>query len=93
VSERLVQAIAEMEDEQALQLTREMLDQGTDPMAILDACRAGMEIVGQRFERGEYFLPELILAGEMLKEISAEVKPRRVLKKVPWLPLLEGGGK
>ena len=34
-----------------------------------------MEIVGKRFEQGEYFLPELILAGEMLKEISAEVKP------------------
>jgi methanogenic corrinoid protein MtbC1 len=76
VSEKLVQVIADMEDEQALQLTRELLDQGTDPVAILDACRAAMEIVGQRFERGEYFLPELILAGEMLKEISAEVKPR-----------------
>ncbi len=35
-----------------------------------------MEIVGKRFEEGQYFIPELILAGEMLKSISAEVKPR-----------------
>ena len=34
-----------------------------------------MEQVGKRFECGEYFIPELILAGEMLKSISAEVKP------------------
>jgi 5-methyltetrahydrofolate--homocysteine methyltransferase len=76
VSDKLVEAIAEMEDEKALALTRELLAEGVDPMTILDACRAGMEVVGKRFEQGEYFLPELILAGEMLKEISAEVKPR-----------------
>ena len=34
-----------------------------------------MELVGKRFEHGEYFIPELILAGEMLKSIAAEVKP------------------
>jgi 5-methyltetrahydrofolate--homocysteine methyltransferase len=35
-----------------------------------------MEVVGKRFEKGEYFIPELILAGEMMKTISGEVKPR-----------------
>jgi len=34
-----------------------------------------MEIVGQRFEKGVYFLPHLMMAGEMLKEISAMIKP------------------
>jgi 5-methyltetrahydrofolate--homocysteine methyltransferase len=34
-----------------------------------------MEIVGKRFESGEYFISELILAGEILKAISVEVKP------------------
>ena len=46
------------------------------PLTILDDCRAAMEIVGKRFEAGEYFLPELIMAGEMLKQISTLVKPR-----------------
>jgi methanogenic corrinoid protein MtbC1 len=53
-----------------------MLADGTDPATILDDCRAAMDMVGKRFEKGEYFIPELILAGEMLKTISAEVKPR-----------------
>ena len=76
MSEQLVQLIADMEEEQALALIKQMLDQGADPVAILDDCRAAMSVVGQRFEAGEYFIPELILAGEILKSISAEVKPR-----------------
>jgi len=75
MSEQLINAIADMDEEGALALTRELLDRGATPTAILDDCRAAMEIVGKRFEAGEYFIPELILAGEMLKGISAEVKP------------------
>jgi 5-methyltetrahydrofolate--homocysteine methyltransferase len=75
MSDKLINYIAEMEEDEALALAKEMLDAGTPPMQILDDCRAAMEIVGQRFEEGEYFLPELILAGEMLKSLSAEVKP------------------
>ena len=53
-----------------------MLDAGTAPTGkFWTTCRSAMEVVGKRFECGEYFIPELILAGEMLKSISAEVKP------------------
>jgi 5-methyltetrahydrofolate--homocysteine methyltransferase len=75
MSDKLINAIADMEEEQALAITNETLAQGTDPMLILDDCRVAMQIVGKRFEEGQYFIPELILAGEMLKSISAQVKP------------------
>ena len=75
MSAALIDAIAEMEDERAISLATEMIEGGTSPLEILDACKDGMSIVGQRFERGEYFVPELILAGEMLKQISEIVKP------------------
>ncbi len=75
MSDKLVQAIADMEEEQALAMIQELLAQGTDPVTILDDCRAAMEVVGRRFEANEYFIPELILAGEILKSISAQVKP------------------
>ncbi len=75
MAEKLIDAIAEMREEKALALAKEMLEAGTPPLQILEECRAAMEIVGQRFEQGEYFIPELILAGEMLKAISAEVRP------------------
>ncbi len=74
--EKLVDAIAEMCENSAISLTKQMLESGVDPLIILDDCRAAMVIVGKRFEVGEYFLPELILAGEMLKQIAGLVKPR-----------------
>lgn len=75
MSDKLINAIADMEEEQALAITNETIAQGMDPMLILDDCRVAMQIVGKRFEEGQYFIPELILAGEMLKSISSQVKP------------------
>ncbi len=75
MAQALIDAIAEMEDEQAISLATEMIEGGTSPLEILEACKEGMAIVGDRFEKGEYFVPELILAGEMLKQISEIVKP------------------
>jgi 5-methyltetrahydrofolate--homocysteine methyltransferase len=75
MSDKLISAIAEMDEEEAVRLVRELLAQGTDPVEILSDCRAAMEIVGSRFEHGEFFIPELILAGETVKTITAEIKP------------------
>lgn len=75
MTKKLINAIAEMQEEEALALAKELLNSGTPPSDILDDCRSAMEIVGKRFEEGHYFIAELILAGEMLKAISAEAKP------------------
>lgn len=72
---RLVTLLADMEEEEALQLARQMLDDGFDPVRMLELCREAMDIVGERYEEQEYFLTELMLAGEMLTEISAMAKP------------------
>lgn len=74
--EKLVEAIAEMQEDQALALARAMLDAGEDPQAILSAASEAMTIVGQRFEAKEYFLPELIIAGDMMRAIGGLVKPK-----------------
>jgi methanogenic corrinoid protein MtbC1 len=76
MKEKLIDAIADMREEEALQLTQEMLDAGEDPQLALDACREAMVIVGNRYEEKEYFLPELIIAGDMLKAIGELVKPK-----------------
>jgi methanogenic corrinoid protein MtbC1 len=81
MSKQLVNAIADMKEEQALELVREMVAGGSEPMAILEAARQAMDVVGQRYEKGTYFLPELMLAGEMLSQITDIVKPE--LAKLP----------
>ncbi|OGT77671.1 MAG: methionine synthase [Gammaproteobacteria bacterium RIFCSPLOWO2_02_FULL_56_15] len=73
--QKLIELIADMNEEGAIKLANDMLDNGYDPMKLLEHCRAGMDVVGKRFESGEYFLPELMLAGEMLSEISKKAKP------------------
>jgi 5-methyltetrahydrofolate--homocysteine methyltransferase len=72
----LIEAIVDMREEDAIRNAREMLDTGTSPQQVLDDCRAAMAEVGKRHEAGEYFVPELILAGEMLRQISEVVKPK-----------------
>jgi len=78
---QLVDALAEMREEEALTLARAMLAGGSNPLRVLELCREAMEIVGKRFEEGEYFLPELILGGEMLEAIGAIAKP--LIKQTP----------
>jgi methylmalonyl-CoA mutase cobalamin-binding domain/chain len=75
MSRKLIDAITDMREDDALSITDEMLKGGTDPLDVLEACRKAMEVVGQRFEDGDCFVPELILAGEVLKQISEKVKP------------------
>jgi 5-methyltetrahydrofolate--homocysteine methyltransferase len=65
-----------MREEDAVRTANEMLDRGTNPVEVLDSCREAMSIIGQRFEAGDCFVPELILAGEILRQISDVVKPR-----------------
>ncbi len=80
---QLVEWLADMNEDDGLPMARRMLlEEGASPVRVLELCRAAMEIVGQRFEQGEYFLPELVLAGEMLETIGAIAKP---------LILLQGG--
>lgn len=74
-ADKLVIAISEMDEATALRLSKEMLADGTDPMEVLRLCRVAMDIVGERFEKEEYFLPELMMAGDMLEQIGVLVKP------------------
>jgi 5-methyltetrahydrofolate--homocysteine methyltransferase len=75
MTEVLVQALVDMKEAQALQRAKQLLSEGTEPLKIMESCSSAMEIVGQRFEKGVYFLPHLMMAGEMLKQISAMIKP------------------
>lgn len=75
MTEALVQALVEMKEAEALQTAKQLLEGGVAPMAILEGCSKAMEAVGQRFEKGDYFLPHLMMAGEMLKQISDLIKP------------------
>ena len=76
MSKELIDAITGMQEEEALKLTNELLDNGASPSDILAACKDAMDVIGKRFEDGEAFIPELMLAGEMMTAITGVLKPR-----------------
>jgi methanogenic corrinoid protein MtbC1 len=74
-SARLMAAIADLREETALALVRQRLDAGYDPLLIIEDCREGMRQVGVRYERREYFLAGLIMAGEIFRQVMELLQP------------------
>jgi methylmalonyl-CoA mutase cobalamin-binding domain/chain len=74
--DEILKSIVEMEEEEAIKKAKEYLDGGGDPQKLLEVCRDAMGEVGARFEKGEYFLSELILGGEIFKQIMEFTLPK-----------------
>ncbi|TET03009.1 MAG: hypothetical protein E3J90_02260, partial [Promethearchaeota archaeon] len=70
--EELIQAVTELEEEKSYSLVKALLDEGVNPKEIVDMLRKGVEIVGERFNKKEYFLTELVMAGEIFQQ-SAKI--------------------
>ena len=76
LSEEFVKAIVDLDESKALELTRKRLEVGEDPLKILDDLTRAANIVGEKYERGEFFIADLVMAGEILKEVSELVRPK-----------------
>jgi trimethylamine corrinoid protein len=76
MSDDLVTALADLKEEEAIRIAEEQLNSGKDPFKILDDAQRALEIVGQRFASGTYFIPDLMYSGEILRIISDMVKPK-----------------
>jgi len=77
----LVKTLADLKEKEVIKIVESRLSAGEDPFKILDDARSGVEIVGKRFAEGDYFIPDLIYAGEILKIITDMIKPN-LMKKV-----------
>jgi 5-methyltetrahydrofolate--homocysteine methyltransferase len=74
-TKELTRAIVEMEEGKALDLTRQLLESGIDPVSVFDAFQEAMAEVGKRFEAGTYFIPELVMSGDMMGSAMEIIKP------------------
>ncbi len=77
--EDLAKTLADLKESEAIEAVQKRLESNDDPIKILSEARQGMEIVGQRFADGDYFLPELVYSGELLKDITDLVKPKLLM--------------
>jgi methanogenic corrinoid protein MtbC1 len=72
------QLLSDLKESEVLETVKRLIAEGADPNTVLDACQEGMVIVGERFENGEYFISDLMMAGEIFKEINEVLGPRLV---------------
>ena len=77
----LVTALGDLKEEEALKIVEEKLNAGEDPLKILEDVRSGMEIVGNRFASNEYFISDLLYAGEILRSVTDKIKPKLATAK------------
>lgn len=71
----LKQSLVELKWKDFEDLIKRAVQQGSKPIEILDMLRDAMNDVGNKFETGEYFISELIMAGEMMKSALTILKP------------------
>jgi len=72
----LANAIADLKEDEVKKIVQDKVASGADPLSIVDECRLGMDIVGQRYKDKDYFLGELIMSGEIFKEAMAVLEPK-----------------
>jgi methanogenic corrinoid protein MtbC1 len=72
---RLTEAIVKFDNE-AVGLVKERLEAGEDPIRIIEEMGKGMEIVGEKYGKGEYFLPEVVVASDVFQECMVHIKPK-----------------
>ncbi|MEM0002167.1 MAG: cobalamin-dependent protein [Desulfurococcaceae archaeon] len=66
----LVNAIVELDERKSYEIAKRILEETRDPRVVLEAIREAAEIIGEKYEKGEFFVADLILAGEIMKTVS-----------------------
>jgi trimethylamine corrinoid protein len=75
ILESLVQAVQDGEDEDAQALAQQAMTEKMEPLAVVDALTDAIREVGDRFERMEVFLPEMMLAAKAMQKALEPVGP------------------
>jgi len=76
IREEFIRVLVEIDEGRAIELVEKRIDGGEDILTILKDVREASEIIGEKFENGEYFVSDLILAGEMLNKIMEIIRPK-----------------
>ncbi|ATW27283.1 cobalamin B12-binding domain-containing protein [Candidatus Formimonas warabiya] len=75
MSDVLINAMANLEEEKTLALVRERMQSGESALEIVEQCRKGVELVGKRYHQGSYFLSDLVMSEAIFQEVMKLVEP------------------
>jgi 5-methyltetrahydrofolate--homocysteine methyltransferase len=72
---KIAKSMAEIDFDGTVKACQDAMQEGVPPSEVVGALSDGMRIIGERFESKEYFLSELIMAGEIMKEAQEVIRP------------------
>ncbi|MHA1757847.1 MAG: cobalamin B12-binding domain-containing protein [Promethearchaeota archaeon] len=75
LEEQLLQIIVDLNEEETYSLVKKLLENGKDPNEIIEILRKGMDIIGEKYNKKEYFLTELVMAGEIFQQSVKILEP------------------
>ena len=72
---RLSALLADLQEEEVLVEVRRRLQKGEEPLQLVEEFQQGMRLVGERYEKGIYYISGLIMAGEIMHQLGDMVLP------------------
>jgi methanogenic corrinoid protein MtbC1 len=73
---KLAKLLSDLKEPEALAFVDQALGEGTAAEELLEDTKEGMNIVGDRFAKGEYFIPDLVFSGEILTGVVQKLEPK-----------------
>jgi 5-methyltetrahydrofolate--homocysteine methyltransferase len=71
-----IDEIVELNENKVIDILNSKLEKNENLMAIMDEIKVAMKKIGDKFENKEYFLPDLIISGEILRQIFEILSPK-----------------
>jgi trimethylamine corrinoid protein len=87
MDDKLIAAVEQLNEDEVFKLVEQRLKAGKKPVYLREQIRLGMVKVGILYEKGEYFIADLIMAGEIVKNVLKLIltKPeKRLLNQVKY---------
>lgn len=75
LKDELFENVVELEEQKAYDLVKQLLEENNDPKEIIDILRKAVEVIGEKFNKKEYFLTELVMAGEIFQQSAKLLEP------------------
>ena len=86
--EDLLNAIIDLDEDKSYNLVQKLIEEAVNPVDIIETLRKGVEVIGDKFSNREYFLAELVMAGEIFSQ-SAEILGPHMKKVTEGIDNLE----
>ncbi|WP_227762661.1 cobalamin B12-binding domain-containing protein [Zhaonella formicivorans] len=75
MTQELTDAIVALDEEKVRKIAKSLIEAGESPEVVIENIRLGLQVIGDKFDKGETFIAELIMAGEIVSSTIEQIKP------------------